>query len=61
MLFDVESGRRRELSVKGSGWIFSGGVVVAPDGRTLFSASREGESDIWMLERSQSARGKNNR
>jgi Tol biopolymer transport system component len=55
VLFDVETGRRRELPVKGSGWMFTGGVVVAPDGRTVFAASRQVESDVWMVERSRTS------
>jgi len=55
VLFDVETGRRRELPVKGPVWMFTGGVVVAPDGRTVFAASRQVESDVWMVERSRTS------
>jgi hypothetical protein len=52
VLYDVDSGRRRELTLPPGLLLTTDSVVVSPDSRTIYVGVLERESDIWMVERS---------
>jgi len=52
VLYDVDSGRRRELTLPQGTRFTTDTVVVSPDGHTVYVGVLERESDIWMVERS---------
>jgi serine/threonine protein kinase/Tol biopolymer transport system component len=55
VLYDVDSRRRRELSLPSGTRLYVLGPAVAPDDRTIYVGVVERESDIWMVERSGGA------
>jgi Tol biopolymer transport system component len=50
-LMDVDSKRRRELTVPPPYRLFNGELAFSPDGRTLYGSGTLAESDVWMVER----------
>ena len=56
VLYDVDTGRFRRLATPSELRLTIPGLALAPDGRTIYGTALDRESDIWMVELSDSRR-----
>lgn len=49
-LYDADSGRERQLTMPSGVRLSSIAIAISPDGRTIYAAALERESDVWMME-----------
>jgi len=56
VLYDIDSGRRRELPMPPGVRLTTDSLTISPDGQTIYVGILERESDIWMVERSTGSR-----